>query len=298
MSLLQRYVADYLDYLEIERNRSVKTVENYGRYLRVFIEHGQARVPGDITEPAVREFRKSLARKGLAKSTQGYYVIALRNFLRYLSKRDVPALAPEKLELPTVEKRQVEVVDERDLARLLVAEYDEGIRGLRDRALVETFFSTGMRLAEVRSMDRTLDFTRGELTIRGKGRKLRVVFLSDRAQEAIGAYVKARNDLEDALFVGISRGGTVLGRISARGIQRIVERQARRAGIATRLHPHQLRHSFATDLLINGADLRSVQELLGHANVSTTQIYTHITNRQLREVHDAFHARRLPEERA
>jgi site-specific recombinase XerD len=293
MSRLEQYLRDYLDYLEIERNRSVKTIGNYERYLRAFFDFSAARIPGDITDEEVRSFRKHLARRELSKVTQSLYIIALRNFLKYLRKRDVASLAPEKLELPKIEKRQIDVVDERDLARLLATDYDDGLRGLRDRAIIEIFFSTGMRLSEVQSLDRNVDFSRGEMTVRGKGRKLRVVFLSDRAQSAIKTYLKARGDLEDALFVGINRADRVIGRISVRGIQRIVDRQARRAGIAAPLHPHQLRHSFATDLLINGADLRSVQELLGHANITTTQIYTHLTNRQLKEVHDAFHARKV-----
>jgi site-specific recombinase XerD len=292
MTKLESLVGEYLDYLEIERNRSVRTSENYGRQLKAFLQFSGARVPGDITEDVVRAFRKDLARKELTKATQSYYVIALRNFLKYLSRRDIETLSADKLELPRVEKRQIDVVDERDLGRLLAAEYDDGIRGLRDRALIEVLFSTGMRLSEIRSLDRTLDFNRGEMTIRGKGRKLRIVFLSDRAKAAIQAYLKARADVEDALFVGVDRANKVIGRISARGIQRIVDRQARRAGIAAHVHPHQLRHSFATDLLVNGADLRSVQELLGHASVSTTQVYTHLTNRQLKDVHEAFHARR------
>jgi site-specific recombinase XerD len=292
MTKLESLLGDYLAYLEIERNRSVKTSENYARHLRAFFAHSGARIPGDITEDAVRMFRRDLARKDLAKVTQSYYVIALRNFLKYLIKRDVVSLSPEKLELPRIEKRQIDVVDERDLALLLAADYDDGIRGLRDRALIETLFSTGMRLEEVRSLNRTLDFSRGELTVRGKGRKLRVVFISDRAKSAIQTYMKARADVEDALFVGINRANRVIGRISPRGIQRIVDKQARRAGIASHLHPHQLRHSFATDLLVNGADMRSVQEMLGHENISTTQMYTHLTNKQLKEVHEAFHARR------
>ena len=292
MTKLDGLLTDYLDYLEIERNRSVKTSENYARHIRAFLQHSGARVPGDITEDAVRAFRRDLARKELTKATQSYYVIALRTFLKYLIRRDFVTLSPDKLELPRIEKRQIDVVDERDLGRLLAAEYDEGIRGLRDRALIETLFSTGMRLSEIRSLDRTLDFSRGEMTIRGKGRKLRIVFLSDRAKAAIQTYIKSRSDLEEALFVGINRANRVMARISARGIQRIVDRQARRAGIAAHVHPHQLRHSFATDLLVNGADLRSVQELLGHESVSTTQMYTHLTNRQLKDVHEAFHARR------
>lgn len=292
MSKLEKLLGDYLSYLEIERNRSVKTSENYGRHVQAFLAHSGAKDPGDITEEKVRDFRRALARRDLTKATQSYYAIAIRNFLRYLRRHDVEALDPDKVELPKVEKRQIDAIDERDLALLLAADYDDGLRGLRDRALIEVLFSTGMRLSEVRAMDRTADFTRGELTVRGKGRKLRIVFLSDRARDAIKAYLKARSDLEEALFVGVDKGNKVIGRISARGIQRIVDRQARRAGIAAHVHPHQLRHSFATDLLVNGADLRSVQELLGHESVATTQMYTHLTNKQLREVHEAFHARR------
>lgn len=292
ISPVQKYLTDYLDYLEIERNRSVKTSENYGRYLNAFLAFSKATTPADITEAAVRSFRLDLARRNLAKVTQAYYVIALRNFLKYLAKRDVKTLAAEKIELPKTDKRAIEVLDERDLELLLSAPYSEGLRGLRDKALVETLFSTGLRLSELRALNRQLDVERGELTVRGKGGKLRIVFLSDGAKAALKAYIKARSgDIEEALFVGISRSGKSLERISARGIERIIDLQAKKAGIAKRIHPHQLRHSFATDLLINGADLRSVQEMLGHSNISTTQVYTHITNKQLREVHQAFHAR-------
>lgn len=292
MTTLERYLDEYLAYLEIERNRSVKTSENYARHIRAYLASCSAKEPADITEDNIRAFRRDLARRNLTKATQSYYAIALRTFLKYLRRRDVPVVSPDKIELPKVERRQIDAIDERDLSRLLEAEYDDGVRGMRDRALIEVLFSTGMRLSEVQAMDRSLDFSRGELTVRGKGRKLRVVFLSDRAKEAIQRYLKQRNDLEDALFIGVSRGGSVTGRISTRGIQRIVDRQARRAGIAMHVHPHQLRHSFATDLLVNGADLRSVQELLGHESVATTQMYTHLTNKQLREVHRAFHDRR------
>lgn len=289
---IARYLQDYLDYLEIERNRAVKTSENYRRYLSGFIEFGDIQEPGDITEDIVRSFRLHLARKDLAKTTQSYHIIALRNFLKYLARRDVKTLVADKIELPKIEKRQIDALDERDLERLLNGPYEKGIRGLRDKALIELLFSTGMRLAEIQSLDRYIDLDRGEMTIRGKGRKLRIVFISDGAKTAIKEYLKARTDAEEALFIGISRGGKVLGRISTRGIERIIDLRARKAGIAKRIHPHQLRHTFATDLLINGADIRAVQELLGHSNIATTQIYTHLTNRQLREVHDAFHARR------
>lgn len=292
MTKLEKHLADYLSHLEIERNRSVKTSENYARHIKAFLAHSGARIPGDITEEAVRNFRRDLARRDLTKATQSYYAIAIRNFLKYLRRHDIESLSADKIELPRVEKHQIDAIDERDLALLLAAEYDDGIRGLRDRALIEVLFSTGMRLSEVQALERTLDYNRGEMTVRGKGRKLRIVFLSDRAKESIQKYLKARADVEDALFVGVDRGGKIMGRLSTRGIQRIVDRQARRAGIAAHVHPHQLRHSFATDLLVNGADLRSVQELLGHESVATTQMYTHLTNKQLRDVHEAFHARR------
>ncbi len=291
-SEIQKLLTDYLSYLEIEKNRSVKTSENYGRYLTVFLTFSKATKPADITETAVRSFRIDLARRDLAKVTQAYYVIALRNFLKYLAKRDIKTLAAEKLELPKTDRRAIEVIDERDLDLLLRAPYSSGLRGMRDRAMVETLFSTGLRLSELRSLNRDIDTERGEISVRGKGGKIRVVFLADGAKAALKTYLKERHgDLEDALFVGISRSGKALGRISARGIERIIDLQAKKAGIAKHIHPHQLRHSFATDLLINGADIRSVQEMLGHSNIATTQVYTHITNKQLREVHQAFHGR-------
>ncbi|MEK7512822.1 MAG: tyrosine-type recombinase/integrase, partial [Patescibacteria group bacterium] len=169
---------------------------------------------------------------------------------------------------------------------------DPSLSGLRDRAILELFFSTALRVSELCGLDRALDLSRGEISVRGKGDKLRVVFLSDRAREAIARYLKERKDADPALFVSLSKSGAALGRITGRAVERLVDRCARAAGIPKRVHPHQLRHSFATDLLINGADLRSVQELLGHANIATTQVYTHLTNRELKEVHRAFHARR------
>lgn len=298
MTPIERYKNDYLNYLEIERNRSVKTSENYNRYLSRFFEFGKITTSDELTEDVVRQFRLTLARQELAKTTQSYYVVAIRNFLKYLAKRDVRVLSPDKIELPKLHKRAIDVIEDADLVRLLEASYAEGMRGLRDRAVIETLFSTGLRLSELRALTRHLDVDRGEFTVRGKGGRLRVVFLSDSAKKALKSYLTARHqtDAVEALFVGLSKSGKVLERISARGIQRIVDGQARRAGIAQHVHPHQLRHSFATDLLVNGADLRSVQELLGHANVATTQIYTHLTNRQLHDVHTAFHARKRAEE--
>lgn len=301
MTELEQLLKDYLDYLEVEKNRSQKTRENYERYLRAFLADTKAERPVDITEALVRNFRLSLARKDLKKITQNYYIIALRNFLRYLVKRDIEALAPEKVELPKVSREQIEVLDYRDLERLLAPPTETTLRALRDHAVLETLFSTGLRLSELCALDRYLDINRGEFTVRGKGGKLRVVFLSDRAKRALTAYLEKRTDTEPALFVSLTKekkeegrgkSSKVLGRITPRAVERLVEMRARQAGIAKRVHPHEIRHSFATDLLLNGADIRAVQELLGHVNVSTTQVYTHLTNRELREVHRAFHGRR------
>ncbi len=303
MSEVENLVRDYLNYLEIERNRSPKTRENYERYLREFFKFSKAKTPSDITESAVRDFRMYLARpanrggvnRSIKKVTQSYYVIALRNFLKYLARHDIKVLAPEKIELPKIPERQIEVLEYGDLERLLAAPKGTDLRSLRDKAILELFFSTGLRLSELCGLSRYIDLKRGELSVRGKGDKLRVVFLSDSAKKAIQNYLDKRTDAEEALFVSLTRAGKVIGKIIPRAVERIIERRAREAGIAKKIHPHQLRHSFATDLLVNGADLRSVQELLGHANISTTQIYTHLTNKELREVHEAFHARRRKE---
>ncbi len=294
MPRLADYLAEYLDYLEIEKNRSPKTRENYGRYLKNFLAFAKVDSPAAITDDLVRQFRISLARTERKKVTQNYYLIALRNFLKYLMKRDIKTLAPDKIELPKIPERDIEILEYADLERLLTAPKGSTLRDLRDRAILETLFSTGLRLSELCALDRYLDLSRGELTVRGKGQKLRVVFLSERARKAIGAYLDKRGDADEALFVSLSKAlqPKILGRITPRAVERLVSHWSRAAGIPKKVHPHQLRHSFATDLLVNGADLRSVQEMLGHANIATTQIYTHLTNKELREIHKAFHGRR------
>ena len=289
---IEKLLGDYLNYLEIEKNRSPKTSENYKRYLADFLKFARIKSPTEITDGLVREFRLALARRDIKKVTQSYYIIALRNFLKYLAKRDVTSLAAEKIELPKAPSRQIEILEYADLERLLNAPKGTGIRALRDRAILETFFSTGLRLAELCSLSRYADWKRGELTVRGKGDKLRVVFLSESARKAIQAYLDKRGDAEEKLFVSLDKSDNVIGPITTRAVQRVVERRALEAGIPKHIHAHQLRHSFATDLLLNGADIRSVQELLGHANISTTQIYTHLTNKELREIHQAFHGKR------
>lgn len=297
MSSVKDLCKEYLDYLEIEKNRSQKTRENYEHYLTLFLKETGAKTPEDITDALVRNFRVTLSRRGMKKITQSYYVIALRQFLKYLVKRGIRSLAPETVELPKIARRDIEVLDYKELVRLLAAPAGDSLRALRDRAILEVLFSTGLRVSEICALSRYLDLERGELSVRGKGEKIRVVFLSESARAAIKAYLKQRTDADEALFISISKSGKPLERIIPRTIQRLVDHYARKAGIAKRVHPHELRHSFATDLLINGADLRSVQELLGHANIATTQVYTHLTNKELREVHEAFHARRRKNER-
>ena len=303
MADIEKLLGDYLNYLEIEKNRSPKTSENYKHYLREFFTFSKIKSPADITESAVTEFRKALARradpsrgggqkKPLKKLTQSYYVIAIRNFLKYLAKHDVRVISPEKIELPKTPSRQIETIEYADLERLLAAPKGDSLRALRDRAILETFFSTGLRLAELCSLNRYIDIRRGELSVRGKGDKIRVVFLADSTKKAIEAYLAKRTDAEEKLFVSIARSGKVIGPITSRSVQRMVAARAKQAGIPGNIHAHQLRHSFATDLLMNGADIRSVQALLGHANISTTQVYTHLTDKQLREIHTAFHGKR------
>lgn len=292
MKEVEKLLKDYLDYLEIEKNRSLKTRENYGRYLREFLAFAKIKSPKEIDDDLVREFRLHLARKNIKKITQSYYVIALRNFLKYLGKRNIQTLSPERIELPKITRRQIEIFDAADFERLLRAPSETTLRGLRDRAILETLFSTGLRVSELCSLNRYLDIARGEFSVRGKGDKVRPVFLSERAKNAIKKYLEKRGDAEEALFVSLSKAGKVIGRINSRGVQRLVNFYARKAGIPDHIHPHQLRHFFATDLLINGADLRSVQELLGHSNISTTQVYTHLTNKELKDTHRAFHGKR------
>jgi len=299
----------FLEYIEIEKGRSLNTVRNYQHYLeRAFADMGIKKV-ADITEDKLREYRLRLNRapgvktKGqsagtMKKNTQNYYLIALRSFLKYCRKRNFSTLSPDAIELAKVGARHLDLISTDELHRLLkapttnvVAGEQSSIKSLRDKALLELFFSTGLRLAELCSLNRDLDLSRDEFSIRGKGEKVRVVFLSAEAKDAIRNYLKARKDMEEAMFVNIARN-TISGRLTPRSIERIVREYAIKAGISKKVTPHVLRHSFATDLLSNGADIRSVQMMLGHANIATTQVYTHVTDKQLHEVHKKFHSKR------
>lgn len=306
---IKKLIQDYLDYLEIEKNRSIKTRRNYERYLNKFLAFSKASKPGDITADVVRNYRlwlnrqpvfaKALAGKigsssNIKKNTQNYHLIALRNFLKYLARRDIEALASDKIELGRQEDRQVSFLEAHELQRLLASPEGDSFKAKRDRAILETLFSTGLRVSELCNLDRdSINLKSGEFSVRGKGSKIRIVFLSDGAKTAIKNYFEKRGDVDSALFIRYKKnfGKDNNLRITTRSVERLIKYYAAKAGLSKKVTPHTLRHSFATDLLANGADLRSVQEMLGHSNITTTQIYTHVTNRQLREIHKTFHGR-------
>ncbi len=310
-SEIEKYTREFLEYMEIERGSSLKTVANYERYLVRFFTFTKITTPKNISEDAIREFRLHLNRapgvkvKGqtqatLKKNTQNYYLIALRRFLKYLMKRGVTSLTPDRIELAKVGGRHLDLMSGAELTRLLDAAEGDELRPLRDRAILELFFSTGLRLSELCSLNRDLDLSKDEFSIRGKGEKVRVVFLSDSAKAAIKKYLAKRADMEEPLFLQVSNNRSHVTsnssqatlRLTPRSIERIVKHYAIKAGISRKVTPHVLRHSFATDLLSNGADIRSVQMMLGHANIATTQVYTHVTDKQLREVHKKFHSKK------
>ena len=301
---IKSLLKDYLDYLEIEKNRSIKTRVNYERYLKKFLEFSKISRPEQISQDLTRQYRLWLNRKSIKKNTQNYYLIALRNFLKYLAKRDLKVLSADKIELGKQSERQVIFLENNELERLLNAPDNDSFKSLRDRAILELLFSTGLRVSELGGLNRdSINLKSGEFAVRGKGDKVRLVFLSETAKTALKNYLQKRQDIDEALFIrNISaQGGSASGgknpaksdnlRLTSRSIERLVHYYAAKAGLSKKVTPHTLRHSFATDLLINGADIRSVQALLGHSNITTTQIYTHITDKQLREVHQAFHGK-------
>ncbi|MFQ5540657.1 MAG: site-specific tyrosine recombinase/integron integrase [Candidatus Paceibacteria bacterium] len=307
MANVQDLKRDFLEYIEISKGRAVKTIENYDRYLTRFLEFSKAKSPKDITDRTVQEFRLWLNRQSapgggtLKRRTQNYYLIALRAFLKYLQRSGIETLPPERIELAKVPDRSLDLISSAELGRLMdapaealkKAESDaEVLKLMRDQAILELLFSTGLRVSELVALDSDLDLSRDELPVRGKGDKVRVVFLSERAKTAVCAYLKARRDMEAPLFVDYGRGRKEPRRLSARSVELLVKRYAALAGITKKVTPHVIRHSFATDLLENGADLRSVQALLGHANIATTQVYTHVTDKHLRDVHKSFHGKK------
>jgi len=305
---LQQAKRQYLEYLEIEKNRSQKTVENYDHYLSRFVGFVAEKLGKTLDKISTKQIEQELVRQyrlylnrlpstdgNLKKITQNYYIIALRGFLKYLAKVGEPSLTAEQVELGKAPAHEIDIISYDDLERLLASVKGDSVMHLRDKAILETLFSTGLRVSELCHLNRdSINLNRGEFSVKGKGDKIRLVFLSDNSREILKKYLDKREDVEEALFVSFSKAKKpkVIGRITPRSIQRLIQHYASIAGITRNVTPHTLRHLFATDLLQNGADLRSVQMLLGHSNVSTTQIYTHMTNKELKEIHQAFHGRR------
>ena len=305
-ALLSEQIEDFLNYLSIERNCSKLTIRDYRHYLDVFQKWLATSLPGLTIEQldlgVVRKYRVYLSNKtnekneALKRVTQNYYVIALRSFLKFLIKNDIKTLEPSKIDLPKTESRSLKFLEREQVDRLAISPDTSTIEGMRDRAIIELLFSTGLRVSELVKLNRDqINFDRGEFGVIGKGGKGRIVFTSDRARQWVQNYLNNRDDIFKPLFIRysgkeIAENNGEKMRLTARSIERIVKKYIKFAKIPVDATVHTLRHSFATDLLTNGADLRSVQEMLGHKNIATTQIYTHITNKQLREVHKHFHS--------
>jgi site-specific recombinase XerD len=304
-------IDEFLEHLEIEKNRSKRTIIAYHHYLDRLLQWvGPTTEIESLSAEKVRKFRLFLNQftdeygELLTLKTQSYHVIALRSLLRYAVKRDIACISPDKIELPKTENKQVQFMSNEELEQLLTSPDTNTMAGLRDRALMELMFSTGLRVSEVASLNKNMVNTdNGEMRVIGKGRKERIVFVSERAREWTAKYFGRRGDPLDAAFVGYKGKGAGdhpspkvelnATRLTPRSVDRIIQKHSLEAGIVKNITPHTLRHSFATDLLLNGADIRSVQSLLGHSSITTTQIYTHITNQQLREVHQKFHGKQL-----
>ncbi len=304
---LERLAQGFLGHLEIEMGRSPRTTRSYTEVLSSFFDWGGLKRAKEITSERVRSYRVFLNRKTTARgtnlkpTTQAYHAIVIRTFLKYLAKQDVETLPAEKVEIGRVPERQVDFLDEEEVERLLTSPEGNILRVRRDRAILELLFSAGLRVSELTSLDRDqVNLKKDEFSVRGKGNKLRIVFLSSSAKTALAEYLDHRTDVDPALFVSHGKKGLVNQknarrdsmRLTPRSVERLVKHYAKKVGIVKDVHPHTLRHSFATDLLRNGADIRAVQTMLGHASITTTQIYTHVTNERLKEIHQAFHGKR------
>lgn len=299
---MSELILDYIEHLEVEGGRSAKTAENYRLYLERFVEFTEDTKVGDITSEMIRKYRlwlnryKNNADDDLATITQSYHLIALRGFLGYLSQRDIETLAPNKIVLPKVNRKQVTFLHYDEVERLISGIDITSEAGLRDRAIIELLFSSGLRVSELINLNRDhVNTKRREFMVRGKGQKDRPVFISEAAAGWVDSYLDARQDALAPLFISYSKNveANTSGdyrRLTARSVQRMVSKYALLAGITKHVSPHTMRHSFATDLLMNGADIRSVQSMLGHSNISTTQVYTHVTDEHLREVYEKFHS--------
>lgn len=303
--LYSKIKTDFLEYMEVEQNRSQKTIANYDHYLTRLEDFAGDIKISDITPELVRKWRLWLNRLGtnsseeMQKSTQNYHLIALRSFLKFCAKREIPAMPADRIELARVVRRQVTFLDIEELNRLFAQPDIKKINGLRDRAILELLFSSGLRISELVGLNREhINLKRGEFMVRGKGQKDRLIFISTTATEWVQKYLDARNDNTKPLFVrysgkkSVDLSGNYL-RLTPRSIQRLVSHYALMGGITKHVSPHTLRHSFATDLLMNGGDIRSIQAMLGHSNISTTQIYTHVTDPHLRSVYEKYHSQKV-----
>lgn len=301
---VSEYILDFIEHLEVEGGRMPRTAENYEFYLNRFVEFAGDITPDQITSELIRKYRLWLNRlknergEELAMITQAYHLIALRGLLKYFSRRDIPSLSPDKIELPKTHRKQVTFLHYDEVGRLLEQVDTNEESGLRDRAILELLFSSGLRVSELVNLNRDhINTKRREFMVRGKGQKDRPVFISQAAADWVEQYLAMRQDTLAPLFISYSRNveANTSGdyrRLTARSIQRMINKYARLAGITKHVSPHTMRHSFATDLLMNGADLRSVQSMLGHSNIATTQIYTHVTDAHLKDVYEKFHSER------
>lgn len=331
--LIKKLITDFLEYLEIERGRSILTVRNYDRYLKEFAQFAKTKgieTPDKIDLELVRQYRLNLNRTNISKKTQNYYLIALRSFFKFLAKRDIKTLAAEKIELARVDEHQITFLDSDELEELIAKPDRSTPQGRRDRAILDLLFSTGLRVSELCNLKKTdINLNRSEFSVKGKGGKIRVVFLDHESKESLKRYLEFRTDKSEFLFVSyghtnseiclqqtayskklanskqptanssnsdnsnqpsaVSCEPSVDFPMSPRSVQRMIQKYSHAAGITKQVTPHVLRHSFATDLLMGGADLRAVQALLGHSSITTTQIYTHVTDQHLQDVHEAFH---------
>lgn len=302
---IKQAIINFLEYLEIERGRTLNTVKNYDHYLLVFADFAKTNKvndPEQITNELIHEFRLMLNRQNpvLSKKTQNYYLIALRSFLKYLAKNNIKSFPPEQVELAKSDERQIVFLDEDELERLFKAPDPNNLQGRRDLAILNLLFSTGLRVSELCNLKKTdINLERSEFSVKGKGGKVRVVFLDQEAKESLKRYLHLRHDKSDYMFISYGHRNNeseleinINQPITPRSVQRMIQKYSKEAGITKIVSPHVLRHSFATDLLMNGADIRSVQTLLGHSSINTTQIYTHVTDQHLQDVHQAFHGLR------